>query len=285
MQGVIAKSFGDNRAVTVICCDQRQVRFADVFVNPQNGPESEDGSFVDPHPRRAGDFPSYKENVFFYTWDNVAMVVLNSQYLYAPSLPRDSTVGGNLWGYIMDNQLEWLKATLASLQSDPDIDHVFVTQHTPVFPNSGHVNGYNSMWMKGENLTPVIQGTPPSEFLERDKGSIDRRDEYLRALLSHSKVKAILVGDEHNYSRLLIRPGMPVYDPSKYEPTNRLDITVGSAGAPYYSAESAPWNEGFPRETRYLKVLSPQHAVAFFHIDGPWLRLEVVNPDTLERID
>ncbi len=52
-------------------------------MNPENGPLSEDGSFLDPNPNRADDFPTYKENVYYYTWDNVAMVVLNSQYLYS----------------------------------------------------------------------------------------------------------------------------------------------------------------------------------------------------------
>jgi len=104
------------------------------------------------------------------------------------------TMGGNLWGYIMDNQPAWLKTTLTTLQADPNIDHVFVTHHTPVFQNSGHVNHYNSMWMKGENRTPVIEGTPPLRFIEEGKGSIDRRDEILRTLLAHPKVKTILVG-------------------------------------------------------------------------------------------
>ena len=272
--------------------DSAEAVFADVFVNPENGPSSEDGSFCDPNPGNDGDFPTYKENVYHYTWDNVAMVVLNSQYLYSPSLPKNKVVGGNLWGYIMDNQLAWLRTILDDLQADTNIDHIFVTHHTPAFPNGGHVDHYNSMWMKGKNLTPIIKGTPPQKFKDAGKGSIDRRDDYLRALLAHTKVKAILVGDEHNYSRLLIKPGMPIYDPEGYRPGKPLKITrsiwhitVGSAGAPYYASEPAPWNRGYPQNTEYLKFFSPQHAVAFFHVHGPSLMLEVVNPDTLDRIE
>jgi hypothetical protein len=272
--------------------DSAEAVFANVFVNPENGPLSEDGSFCDPNPGKDGDFPTYKENVYYYTWDNVAMIVLNSQYLYSPSLPHNETVGGNLWGYIMDNQLDWLKSALATLQADSNIDHIFVTHHTPVFPNGGHVSHYNSMWMKGENRTPVINGTPAQKFKDDGKGSLDRRDEYIRTLLSHTKVKAILVGDEHNYSRLLIKPGMPLYQKRGYLPDNPLTITrnlwhitVGSAGAPYYATEPAPWNQNYPRDTEYLKFFSPQHAVAFFHVHGPSLMLEVVNPDTLDRIE
>jgi 3',5'-cyclic AMP phosphodiesterase CpdA len=213
-------------------------------------------------------------------------------FTFKDSGASESLAGGTLWGYIMDNQLEWLKSTLATLQADSNIDHIFVTHHTPAFPNGGHVNHYNSMWMKGENHTPIINGTPVKKFLDDGKGSLDRRDEYIRTLLPHTKVKAILVGDEHNYSRLLIKPGMPVYKKVGYRPDNPLTITrnlwhitVGSAGAPYYAKESAPWNQHYPQDTEYLKFFSPQHAVAFFHVHGPSLKLEVVNPDTLDRIE
>ena len=85
--------------------------FADNFVNPKNGPESEDGSVYDPKPNQM-DFPSYSENVYFYTYDNVAMVVLNSNYWYAPSTYEIPKTGGNPHGYIMDNQLQWLSKTI-----------------------------------------------------------------------------------------------------------------------------------------------------------------------------
>ncbi|MEO1448070.1 MAG: hypothetical protein AAFV07_00995 [Bacteroidota bacterium] len=53
--------------------------FADNFVLPTNGPESEDGAAYDPRPKKP-DFPSYKENVYHYRYDNVAVVVMNSDY-------------------------------------------------------------------------------------------------------------------------------------------------------------------------------------------------------------
>jgi hypothetical protein len=51
----------------------------EAFVNPENGPVSEDGSIYDPNPEQV-DFPSYSETVFYYTYDNTAMIVLNSDY-------------------------------------------------------------------------------------------------------------------------------------------------------------------------------------------------------------
>src|SRR5690606_38195885 len=40
---------------------------AEAFVNPLNGPEAEDGGAVAPELTTA-EFPSYKENVFYYTY-------------------------------------------------------------------------------------------------------------------------------------------------------------------------------------------------------------------------
>ena len=247
---------------------------------------SEDDSIFDPNPKIPGDYPAYSENVYHYSWDNVAMIVLNSQY--TPSLPYPSEVGGNVWGYIMENQLKWLKKTLDKYESDPAIDHVFVTQHTPVFPNGGHVKGFKSMWFNGENIKPKINGID----MDIIPGGIEMRDRFLKLLLDHSKVKAILVGDEHNYSKLLIKHGMPLYDKNKYVPKvplainrNLWHLCAGSAGAPYYSYEEAVWNKGYPEDKTYLKKITPQHAVAFFHINGKKLTLEVINPLTLEKIE
>jgi len=80
--------------------------FSNNFVNPQNGPQSEDGAYYDPN-KNKNDFPGYGESVFYYIYDNIAMVVLNSNYWYAPSTTMIPEIGGNPHGYIMDNQLQW----------------------------------------------------------------------------------------------------------------------------------------------------------------------------------
>ena len=53
----------------------------DAFVNPENGPLSEDNNQYDVNSRQT-DFPSYSENVFYYTFDNVCL-------LYTSPSPRD----------------------------------------------------------------------------------------------------------------------------------------------------------------------------------------------------
>ena len=248
----------------------------DAFVNPNNGPTSEDNNIYDPKSKRV-DFPSYEENVYYYTYANTAIIVLNSDYWYAPRLKRDIGTSGGLHGYIMDNQLAWLRGIIEKLENDNDIDHIFVTQHTPAFPNGGHSG--DDMWYNGNNEhRPYISGKPV------DKGIIERRDEFLDILInSSSKVVAILTGDEHNYNRLKLTKEVPIY-PSDYNlPKLNVSrpiyqINNGACGAPYYSKENLPWSN-------FTEAFSVENAVCLFYIDGNKITMKVINPDTLNKID
>jgi hypothetical protein len=246
------------------------------FVNPLNGPDSEDGSVYDPDENTI-DFPSYKESVFYYAYDNMAMVVLNSNYWYTPSVKGIEVTGGNIHGYVMDNQLEWFRKTMETLENDSNIDHIFVTIHTPFFPNGGHI--HDDMWYNGDNsFRPVIAGKSVA------KGIIERRDELLDIIVNGSKkTKAILTGDEHNYARTLIGPQTNIY-PKKYAPQkitlNReiWQINNGAAGAPYYAQEETPWSA-------FVHGFTTQNALVIFDINGDSIMMRVLNPDTLEKVD
>jgi len=253
-----------------------ETTFSKNFVNPTNGPISEDGEYYDPNKNKL-DFPEYGETVFYYTYDNTAMVVLNSNYWYAPSLKMIPEIGGNPHGYIMDNQLKWFNKTIQQLNDNNDIDHIFVTIHTPAFPNGGHAN--NDMWYYGNNkIRPTVAGVPVK------KGIIERRDEFLDIMINKSdKVVALLCGDEHNYSRLKLTKDTQIY-PDGYKgkklKISRLfwQITNGSAGAPYYGQEQLPW-------TGSVEKFSTQYALMLFDINGEKISLRVINPDTLEEIE
>ncbi len=249
--------------------------FADVFVLPQNGPESEDGASYDPS-RKTKDFPSYKENVYSFTYGNVAFIVLNSNYWYTTNENYIPIVSGNPHGYVMDNQLAYLKEQLARFDADPSIDHVFVTIHTPLFPNAGHAN--NDMWYFGNNdIRARVAGKP------LEKGIIERRDELMKAMTDSHKFRALLAGDEHNYTRLVVDNDTPVY-PANWQGERIklrrpfLQITNGAAGAPYYALEKLPWTE-------HVKKFSTQNALMFFEVNGKKIHVMVVNPDTLEKIE
>ena len=250
--------------------------FAENFVNPLNGPDSEDGASYDPN-KRSIDFPSYKENVFYYTYDNVAMIVMNSNYWYSPTALHVKDIGGNIHGYIMDNQLMWIETTLNNLENDDNIDHVFITIHTPFFPNGGHVA--DDMWYTGNNdMRPYIDGKPV------EKGIIERRDELLDIIINKSeKVVALLTGDEHNYCKTHITPETDIYPEGWEKP--RLErkrsiyqVNNGAAGAPYYAQEETPW-------TPFTTGFTTQNALVLFHIDGEKIQMEVLNPDTLDKVD
>jgi hypothetical protein len=259
--------------------------FASEFVNPRNGPESEDGSAADADPGRM-DFPPYSETVFSYTYANVAMVVLNSDYWYAPmsQMRRDHT-GGNLHGYLMDNQVAWLVKTLDAFEKDDRIDHVFVTQHTPVLPNGGHVS--DDMWYGGSNRPRPVANQGGTMW--RGEGIIERRDRYLKILLEHKKVAAVLTGDEHNYNRLRLTKDVDLYGdreiPDLPKDYQRISVTRplwlinnGAAGAPYYGQEQTPWSE-------HVRGFTTRNALVFFHVNGKEWEAEVVDPVTLERVE
>ncbi len=253
-----------------------EATFAANFAMPENGPESEDGAAYDPNPGTM-DFPSYDETVFYYTYDNVAIIVLNSDYFYSPSVNSVRVTSGNIHGYILDQQLAWMKETITTLESDADIDHIFLTLHTPFFPNGGHVA--DDMWYNGQNgYRPYIAGKALT------KGIIERRDELLDILVNQSqKVRAILTGDEHNYNRLPVGPQTPIYPEPYFFPKVELSRTIwqinnGAAGAPYYAQEETPWSG-------LVESFTTQHALVLFRVDGERINVEVLNPDTLEVVD
>jgi len=250
--------------------------FADNFTLPETNLNSEDGSSYDPS-RKTIDFPSYKENVYDYTYGNLAMIVMNSNYWYASSTDDIPLTSGNVHGYIMDNQLKWLQKTIAKYEADDDIDHIIVTFHTPAFPNAGHKG--DDMWYDGNNqIRPYVAGKPVA------KGIIERRDEILDILVNQSKkFVALLAGDEHNYSRLIVTNKTPIY-PENWNGKKLkfkrpfIQITNGSAGAPYYSLEKLPW-------TQSVKKFSTLHALMLFTVNGQHIDMQVINPDTFETIE
>ncbi len=277
----LSRYFVDKQTKTKIAIDRfpfetesAEAVFAENYVNPENGPVSEDGAKYDPDSKKI-DFPPYKETVYYYTYGNVAMIVMNSNYYYAPYMSGLPLTGGGLHAYIMDEQFKWVEKTVEKLEKDKNIDHIFVTEHTPFFPNGGHV--WDDMWYNGNNEPRTwVAGKA------LDKGIIERRDQLLDLFVNKSsKVIAILTGDEHNYVKTEIGPDTEIY-PENYKPKKiKLSRTIwqinnGAAGAPYYSQEQTPWTD---KTTGF----TTQNALVLFHVNGQKIDVEVMNPDTLEK--
>ena len=249
-----------------------EAAFAKAFVNPVNGPNSEDGAAYDPNPGR-DDFPTYKENVYYYTYGNVAMIVLNTEY-WESKVP--AVTGGCPEGYIMDQQMKWLRETMEKMEENPNIDHIFVNIHGAVFPNGDHLT--DAMFWSGDNSSrAVVAGTP------LPKGAIERRDEIIDVCVNKSKkFLAFLSGDEHNFSFLEVTPETPIYKEGYTGPKIRIsrpfyNINNGGGGAAPYAMLKSPWMASF-------KYFTPPPSVALITVNGKKVELNAVRAETLEPI-
>ncbi len=212
--------------------------------------------------------PGYGETVYSFNYDNCHFVSINSNYwvtgLYyshnTARWPSDhdgvayalGAFGGNREGYLLPEQLKWLKIDLDVAQSDPDIDWIFVFTHEPAFPTGGHA--YDAMFWRDEERT----GSDGLNDASVPRGDvIDMRNRFWNILSSHNKVLAFMCGDEHNYSRTLID--------SDIHPTYRAPIwhfVSGGAGAPFYAQDTTvPW-------TDHVKAFSPVNHYCIFRVDG-----------------
>jgi hypothetical protein len=243
--------------------------FADAFVHPTNGPDSEDETSFDPQ-KGIQNFPPYSENVYYYTYDNVAMIVLNTEYWKA----QDPLVSGSPEGYIMDKQLAWLEKTMSTLENDPSIDHIFVNVHSAVFPNGDHANG--AMWYNGSNVERPKMGAERTQ-----QGILERRDAILECCVNKSKkFLAFLSADEHNFAYLEINSTFPLYPDNYKLPKIKLNrpfyhINNGGGGSAPYAKLETPWSNRFA-------TFSAPPVVVFLEVQGQKVSLKAVNAETLE---
>lgn len=272
--------------------------FAEMFLNPKNGPEPS-------NPLR----PTYEENVYSFRFGLVKVIAFNNNYWYAnPS----HVIGGCPEGYLLPDQLEWIKREIAEADDDPSIHYTILFGQEPVFPCGGHAK--DAMWHRGSNNVRAYEMRPDSSGVRRlhpaEKGLIEVRNELVRAVAASPKVALVLGADEHAYHRVLIGPEVPIGDPSRddlnadgridleSEPVSPLAdlryntwfVVSGGAGAPYYSEESVPWVEhwrapSIEADSTATKFrYSSQENVVLFDADERRIRMDVYNPSG-ERID
>lgn len=249
-----------------------EATFAKAFVNPKNGPQSEDGATYDPNPSTL-DFPTYKENVFYYMYDNVAMIVLNTEYWES----KDPTLtSGCPEGYIMDQQVKWLKETMVKMEKNPNIDHIFVNIHGAAFPNGDHLS--DAMWWNGDNTSRAyVAGKPLS------KGAIERRDEILDICVNNSKkFLSFLSGDEHNFSFLQITPKSKIYldgyTGTKIKISRPFyNINNGGGGSASYGMLSSPWSNDY-------KYFTEPPVLALITVSGKSVKIKAISAETFGSI-
>ena len=203
--------------------------FARSFVNPENGPR----------PAVQG-APPYEENVYYFDYGNCRFIVLNSNYWWSE---QPEKYGGNLEGFILDDQSTWLKQVLSQAANDPRVEHIFLFAHEPMFPNGPHIK--DGMWYYGGD--PARNGGVDRRYV------VERRDELWAAFVATGKAVFAAFGDEHNYCRTLITPRInPRFERPAWE------IISGGAGAPFYDqVKDLPWTSGaraFSAQAHYCLV-------------------------------
>jgi hypothetical protein len=261
--------------------------FAKEFVNPEGSvynslsPKPESKA---PGAGGAENGPTYSENVYSFNYGNSYFVMLNTNYWYSGLKDGEGysrkfadkegndiafrLLGGNREGYIRDNQLKWLDQDLESAQNDSNIDNIFIMLHEPPFPLGGHVK--DAMFW-GTNYKVELGGlNDPNQVLG---DVIDMRNRFLGIIAKYSKVTALMCGDEHNYSRMMIDSSLH----SDFEKPI-WQIISGGAGAPFYAQDkSVAW-------TDKVAKFSPSHNYCILTVDGKTVRLDVYS-NTGQLID
>jgi hypothetical protein len=229
-----------------------EVIFAQEFVNPANGPEPDNVSANVPEGKS---LPPYLESVYHFDYGNSRFVVMNNNYWYN-SYPEK--FGGNLEGFVLDDQTKWLIDIFNQTKEDDAIEHVFLFAQEPMFPNGGQST--NAMWYNGGDAD-LNGGWDRTHVVER-------RDEIWKAFVDTGKAGAANFGDEHNYSRTLItkdRNGEDFAYPV-------WQMISGGAGAPY----SADYKDDLPWSANVVKT-STQYGYTLFHVDGSRIKYESYN--------
>ncbi|MBI5153621.1 metallophosphoesterase family protein [Candidatus Poribacteria bacterium] len=236
--------------------------FGEAFYNPLNGPDNEGpGS------------PSYKENVYFFDHANTRVFMLNNNYWWSGDPVK---YGGCLEGFILPNQLKWLREQVAKADADPAIKHLFFAAQEPPFPNGGHTK--DAMWYRGGDTNR------DKKVDENDIPVVQNRNEMWAIIAGSPKTVAFITGDEHAYSRLLVSEKTDVGLTKKPDGTEAKfthpvwQITSGGAGAPWYDKElDLPWSP-------QLKAHSTQPHYAYFRVEGDDVLLEAYS-QAGQRID
>jgi|GEM_PF-186415 len=236
--------------------------FAEEFVNPAGGSP-------DPENTTA---PGYAENVYYFDYGNTRVIAFNTNYWWC-SHPED--FGGNLEGYVIDNQLAWIKDVLNDARNDSTIEHIFMFAHEPAFPNGGHL--HDAQWYNGggSSENEDYYGNP----LDRTH-VIERRDALWEAISQNGKVVAVLFGDEHNYHRMSVDSETPVYLDGSVNSnfTNPVwQIVTGGAGAPFYAQQDTPWSGD-------VESFYPSKHYCLISVDGGEVSLKAIS-DSGEVVD
>jgi hypothetical protein len=233
--------------------ESMEATFANEFVNPTNGPEPDNVAANTP-PGKS--LPPYQENAYYFDYGNSRFVMMNNDY-WKSQYPEE--FGGNLPGYVLDDQMAWLTEVFSQTKSDDSIEHLFLFGHEPPFPNSAHYK--DAMWYQG--------GSPALNDGWNRTYVVERRDQIWQAFVGTGKAVTANFSHEHNYSRTFITQGQGT---AKFG-RPAWQIISGGAGAPFYTQKTdLPWSDA-------VEKFSTEMHYTMFKVDGSQVMLEVYNID------
>lgn len=284
--------------------------FAQEFVQPINAPETSDKKR-----------PSYKENVYSFSYGPVKIIAFNNNYWISKT--RGTTwriperFGGCPEGYIFNDQMNWIEKELKSAENDPAIKYILLFAQEPVFPNGGHIG--DCMWYQGDNGCRAFTFNQASgKTIGEPAGIIEVRNRLVRMLSKNRKVVAVLGADEHSFHKVLIDKNVPIGNlkKDKKNPTDKICqngelcsplpdlkypvwyLVSGGSGAPYYSEEETPWNNFWKKNPDFYPqskhtsqkgcyYYTSQENFMLFKADNKKISVTVYNPygEVIDKID
>lgn len=250
-----------------------EATFAQEFVHPENGPMS--------YPNT----PPYKENVYSFSYGNLYLLVINNNYWWT-SHYLIKNFGGSPEGYIMANQMQWIRQEIEAANKTPEIKYIILVAHEPIFPNGAHVT--DALWYNGDNSLRAAISHDGQNVIPLPKGIIEIRNEFWEIISRSRKVVAMLGSDDHAYYRTLISKKTPIglypeddlnnngkLDDNRFSPNPKLtyavwDIVSGGAGAPFYTQADTPWKD-------WVEVFTSHYHYIIFTADEEKISLKVFN--------
>jgi 3',5'-cyclic AMP phosphodiesterase CpdA len=121
---------------------------------------------------------------------------------------RAKSFGGSPEGYILPEQLDWIRRELKSGETDATVRYIVLLAQEPVFPAGGHSG--DAMWYSGNNNVRAYKRDETGEVAPFADGIIDVRNKLWTMISNAKKVALVLGSDEHNYQRMLIDSKTPV---------------------------------------------------------------------------
>lgn len=219
---------------------------AQQFVNPTNAPVPVEGR------------PPFAENTYSFLYGNVLIIVFNNDYWWTTHR-HIPTYGGSPEGYLLPEQMNWIREEIKRGESSPRVDHILLMAHKQAFPNGYHQK--DGMWYYGNNHIRAYSRNKQGKVRPMEKGIIEVRNEFWEMVSNASKVVAVLSSDEHSYHRTLITNQTPVgiFPEDDLNGNGKLDddqfsanpnfrqpvwsLVGGGAGAPYYVQKNMPWSD------------------------------------------